>query len=37
MLKKKNLLTLGLDDFIMGMANDYETFVYLLKQRSSDE
>jgi DNA-binding ferritin-like protein len=37
MLKKKNLLTLGLDDFIMSMANDYETFVYLLKQRSSDE
>ena len=37
MLKKNNALTLGLDDFIMGMANDYETFVYLLKQRSADE
>ena len=37
MLKNKDALTLGLDDFIMGMANDYETFVYLLKQRSGDE
>lgn len=35
-LDEKDELTLGLDDFIMAMANDYETFAYLLKQRSSD-
>jgi len=35
-LDKDGSLTLGLDDFIMSMANDYETFAYLLKQRSSD-
>jgi hypothetical protein len=32
-LKSQNLLTLGLDDFIMAQANDFETFVYLLNQR----
>jgi len=35
-LKESNLLTLGLDDFIMSMANDYEEILYLLKQRISD-
>lgn len=35
-MKERDELTLGLDDFIMSMANNYETFVYLLKQRSSD-
>jgi len=35
-LDKSGDLTLGLDDFIMAMANSYETFAYLLKQRSSD-
>jgi hypothetical protein len=35
-LKKLNSLTLGLDDFIMSMANDYENIFYLLKQRCSD-
>lgn len=35
-LEKRGELTLGLDDFIMAMANSYETFAYLLKQRSSD-
>jgi len=35
-LEESEELTLGLDDFIMAMANDYETFAYLLKQRSSD-
>lgn len=34
--EKNDSLTLGLDDFIMSMANSYETFAYLLKQRSSD-
>lgn len=32
-LKDSDELTLGLDDFIMAMANDYETFLYLLRQR----
>lgn len=36
-LKKSDSLTLGLDDFIMSMANDYEDIVYLLKQRSLDK
>lgn len=35
-LDNNDELTLGLDDFIMSMANNYETFAYLLKQRSSD-
>jgi len=35
-LDKTGQLTLGLDDFIMAMANDLETYVYLLKQRSTD-
>lgn len=34
-MKKEDLLTLGLDDFIMSMANDYEEIFYLLKQRAS--
>ncbi len=33
MLKSQKLLTLGLDDFIMAQANEFETFVYLLNQR----
>ena len=29
-LKEKNEITLGLDDFLMGLANDHETHLYLL-------
>lgn len=32
-LKSQKLMTLGLDDFIMAQANEFETFVYLLNQR----
>lgn len=32
-LKKRNDLSLGMDDFLMAMANSHETNVYLLKQR----
>jgi DNA-binding ferritin-like protein len=35
-LDKQGELTLGLDDFIMAMSNDFETYAYLLKQRSTD-
>lgn len=31
-LKKNNKLTLGLDDFIMSLANDHEANLYLLNQ-----
>ena len=33
MLKKQGGLTLGMDDFIMSMANNHETSLYLLRQR----
>lgn len=32
-LKKANSMSLGMDDFIMGVANSHETNVYLLRQR----
>ncbi len=32
-LKSRNEISLGMDDFIMAMANNHETNVYLLKQR----
>jgi DNA-binding ferritin-like protein len=32
-LKENNLLSLGMDDFIMSLANKHETHLYLLKQR----
>jgi DNA-binding ferritin-like protein len=32
-LKKSGFLTLGMDDFIMSMANNHETNLYLLRQR----
>ena len=32
-LKKSGFLTLGMDDFIMAMANNHETNLYLLRQR----
>jgi len=31
--KRTNLLTLGLDDFLMGLASAHDTNIYLLKQR----
>jgi hypothetical protein len=34
-LEATNGLTLGLNDHLSGQANDYETFVYLLQQRSN--
>jgi len=33
-LEQDNALTMGLDDFLMGVANDHETFIYLLQQRA---
>ena len=27
-------MSLGLDDMVMGLANKYETYVYLLQQRT---
>ena len=35
-LKSSNKMTLGLDDLIMSIASEHETFVYLLKQRLAD-
>jgi len=35
-LDEADELTLGLDDFIMAMSNNIETYAYLLKQRSTD-
>ncbi len=32
-LKQANSMSLGMDDFIMGVANNHETNVYLLRQR----
>ena len=32
-LKRNNSLSLGMDDFIMSMANNHESFQYLLMQR----
>ncbi len=32
-LKQSNTMSLGLDDFIMSVANNHETNVYLLRQR----
>lgn len=34
-LKERDALTLGLDDFIMATANQHETYLYLLRQRTS--
>lgn len=36
-IKKSNLMTLGLDDFLMSLANDHEESIYLLNQRASQE
>jgi DNA-binding ferritin-like protein len=33
-LRANDLLSLGLDDFLMGLASERETAIYLLKQRS---
>lgn len=33
-LKERDELSLGMDDFLMAMANSHETNLYLLKQRS---
>jgi DNA-binding ferritin-like protein len=33
-LKKMDAMSLGMDDFIMSMANTHETFQYLLRQRT---
>lgn len=33
-LKEMDVLTLGMDDFIMSMANAHETYLYLLRQRT---
>ena len=33
LLKQMNTLSLGMDDFLMSLANSHETFVYLLQQR----
>ena len=33
-LKKNNVLSLGMDDYLMATANERETVVYLLTQRS---
>jgi DNA-binding ferritin-like protein len=35
-LRANDLLSLGLDDFLMGLASERETAIYLLKQRSED-
>jgi DNA-binding ferritin-like protein len=32
-LECMDYLTLGMNDFIMGMANSHDTFIYLLRQR----
>jgi len=32
-LKRLDVLTLGLDDFLMSLANDHESHIYLLRQR----
>lgn len=36
-LKSLNALSLGMDDFLMSMANKHERFVYLLQQRIADD
>ena len=36
-LKSSNSLSLGMDDFLMAMANEHETFIYLLQQRVADD
>lgn len=36
-LKGMKEITLGMDDFIMQMANDHETFLYLLTQRLTEK
>jgi DNA-binding ferritin-like protein len=33
-LKREDAMSLGLDDFIMGVANTHETFVYMLRQKT---
>ena len=35
-LKAEGKLSLGMDDFLMGLAGERETAIYLLKQRSED-
>lgn len=37
MLKNSDDLTLGLDDYLMALANKHETNVYLIEQRLSNE
>ena len=36
-LEDMNALSLGMDDFLMSMANKHESFVYLLQQRIADD
>lgn len=36
-LKGSNALSLGMDDFIMSMANEHDKFIYLLQQRVADD
>lgn len=33
-ISEKNEMTLGLDDYLMALANDHETNIYLLQQRN---
>jgi DNA-binding ferritin-like protein len=35
-LKKREAMSLGMDDFIMSTANQHETYLYLLRQRMSE-
>ena len=34
-LRKENELSIGLDNFLQGLADSHETAVYLLKQRTA--
>ncbi len=36
-LKSMNALSLGMDDFIMSMANNHEAYIYQLQQRVADD
>lgn len=35
-LKRSGSMSLGMDDFIMSMANQHETYLYLLRQRMNE-
>jgi len=36
-LKKMATLSLGMDDYLMSLANSHETYIYLLQQRIADD